>query len=316
MIRRSSSFNTGRIDHIYQDPHERGRRLILHLRGPDRRAPRSTGILRDVRPDEIYNLGAQSHVKRVASTCPSTRATSTAHRARCACSRRIRDAGIADRASTRRRRSEMFGRSPESPQTRDDAVPPAQPVRVAKVLRPLDDASTTARRTASTPSNGILFNHESPRRGETFVTRKITRAVGRDQARPAGAALPRQPRRAARLGLREGLRRGDVADAPAADEPDDYVVATGEMHSVRELLDEALRASSASTGTSTSRSTRATSGPTEVDAAAAATRRRRARVLGWRPRSTFAALVRLMLEHDLREAGLESGRPPARCRRR
>ena len=108
----------------------------------------------------------------------------------------------------------MFGAAPP-PQTRDDAVPPAQPVRRREGRRATGRPSTTARPTACSPCNGILFNHECPRRGETFVTRKITRAVGAHQGGPAGQALPRQPRRQARLGLRRRLRRGDVADAPA-----------------------------------------------------------------------------------------------------
>ena len=210
IVRRSSSFNTGRIEHLYVDPHSPGARLFLHY-GDLVDGTGLREILTRVQPDEVYNLGAQSHV-RVSFDQPvytvQTDALGTINLLEA-----IRDTGLPIRfyqASS----SEMYGKVVETPQTETTPFYPRSPYACARSTasgRP----STTARRTACIACNGILFNHESPRRGETFVTRKITRAATRIKEGLAGQAVPGQPRRQARLGLCRRLRRGDVADAPA-----------------------------------------------------------------------------------------------------
>ena len=239
-------------------------------------------LIYEIQPDEIYHLGAQSHV-RVSLRHPRVHVRHHRRRARCGCSRRSARRGSRPRfyqASS----SEMFGVDAAAAVRDDRRSTRAAPTRSRRLVALLDRRSTTARPTGCTCVNGILFNHESPRRGETFVTRKITRALARIKARAAGQALPRQPRRQARLGLRARLR----ASAMWRDAPD---------RRARRLRDrdgrEALRARvprrcafelrSASTGSRTSRSTRATS------ARPRSTRSRR-RVqgarseLGWEPR--------------------------------
>ena len=210
IVRRSSSFNTERIDHLYHDPHEPGVRLFTALRRPRRlgragqaalRAPARRG-LQPRRPEPRPGLvrHARVHGRR--------------HRRRHAAPARGDPRGRRRaRASTRRPRPRCSASAPP-PQNEETPFHPRSPYGVAKVAAYW---VTVNYREAygMFAVNGILFNHESPRRGETFVTRKITRAVGADQGRAAGEALPRQPRRQARLGLRPRLRRGDVADAPA-----------------------------------------------------------------------------------------------------
>ena len=155
------------------------------LRRPHRRRQPGQPARTQIQPDEVYNLGAQSHVQ-VSFEMPEYTASTDGARHASGCSRRsARPASTA--ASTRRRRSEMFGATPP-PQNEDTPFYPRCPYGAAKVYALLGHASTTARPTACSRSTGILFNHESPRRGETFVTRKITRAVARDQGRPAGRA--------------------------------------------------------------------------------------------------------------------------------
>ena len=232
VIRRSSSFNTRRIDHLYRDPHE----TDVHLRlvyADLNDASSLNKVLRDVRPDEIYNLGAQSHV-RVSFDIPEYTAEVTALGS-VRLLEAIRETGLETRfyqASS----SELFGKVAESPQTERTPFYPRSPYAAAKaysfyITRNYREAYDLF------ACNGILFNHESPRRGETFVTRKITRAAAR-----------------IKLGLQDKLflgnldaRRdwgyaGDYVDAMwrmlQTDHPDDYVVATGETHSVREFLEQ------------------------------------------------------------------------------
>ena len=250
LIRRSSSFNTERIDQLYRDPHEEQVKLMLH-HGDLSESSRLVRLIYELQPDEIYHLGAQSHVRVTFDipeyTCDVT-GVGTVRLLEA-----IRDAGVPPRfyqASS----SEMFGSTPP-PQSEDTPFHPRSPYAVAKVAA----YWTTVNYRESYgmfACNGILFNHECPRRGETFVTRKITRALARIKA-----------------GLQEKLYLGnldaqrdwgyapDYAEAMwlmlQADEPDDYVVATGEMHSVREFLDVAS-AHLGSTGPRWSRSTSAT----------------------------------------------------------
>src|SRR4249920_2250542 len=230
LIRRSSSFNTGRIDHVYEDPQEPARRLTLH-HGDLHDGAGIVSLLAKIQPDEVYHLGAQSHV-RVSFDMPVYTGDVTGL-ATTQLLEAIRSVGLETRfyqASS----SEMFGAT-SPPQNEASYFHPRSPYGVAKVYgywitRNYREAY------GMFAVNGILFNHESPRRGETFVTRKITRAVAR-----------------IKYGLQDKLYMGnldaerDWGYAPdfveamwlmlQADEPDDYVIATGEKHSVREFLD-------------------------------------------------------------------------------
>ena len=210
LIRRSSQFNTQRIDHLYEDPHERETRLFLHY--ADLTDSSSLiGHLHRIRPDEVYNLGAQSHVK-VSFEMPEF----TADTAGMGTLRLLEAIRTADwpirfyQAGS----SEMYGKVTESPQTRATPFNPRSPYAIAKLFAHF---MVVEYREAYGlhASNGILFNHESPRRGGTFVTRKVTRAVAAilkgEQEHLYLGNLDAQ----ARLGLRQGIRRGDVADAPA-----------------------------------------------------------------------------------------------------
>ena len=211
LIRRSSSFNTERIDHLYHDPHVSGAKLTLHY--ADLTDSSSLiGHLHQVRPDEVYNLGAQSHVK-VSFEMPEF----TADTAGMGTLRMLEAVRTADwpirfyQAGS----SEMYGQVTETPQSETTPFHPRSPYAIAKVFA---HWMTVQYRDAYGlhASNGILFNHESPRRGGTFVTRKVTSAIADILAGKSELRVSRQPRRPARLGLREGVRRGDVADAPAA----------------------------------------------------------------------------------------------------
>ena len=232
MIRRSSSFNTGRIDHIYQDPHETGVRLFLHY-GDLNDASSINKLLRDTRPDEIYNLGAQSHV-RVSFDVPEyTGEVDALGTVRIL--EGIRDAELNTRfyqASS----SELYGKVMETPQKETTPFYPRSPYACAKAYAYY--ITVNYRESYNLfACNGILFNHESPRRGETFVTRKITRGAARIK-------LGMQP--CLYLGNVDAKRdwgfAGDYVEAMwlmlQQPEPDDYVVATGKTHSVREFADK------------------------------------------------------------------------------
>src|SRR5881397_2001883 len=232
LVRRSSSFNTERIDGLYRDPHETGVRLFLH-HADLTESSRLVRLVYELQPDEVYHLGAQSHV-RVSFDVPEYTGDVTGM-GTLRLLESIRDAGVRPRfyqASS----SEMYGATPP-PQNEQTPFHPRSPYAVAKVMGYW--ITVNYRESYGLfACNGILFNHESERRGETFVTRKITRALARIKA-----------------GLQDKLYLGnldakrDWGYAPdyveamwrmlQADEPGDYVVATGEMHSVREFLDVA-----------------------------------------------------------------------------
>jgi GDPmannose 4,6-dehydratase len=297
LVRRSSSFSTGRIDHLYQDPHEHETRLYLHY--ADLTDSSSLfGHLHAVKPDEVYNLGAQSHVK-VSFEMPEFTADSVGM----GTLRMLEAIRSADwpirfyQAGS----SEMFGAVVESPQSETTPFHPRSPYAISKVF---GHWMTVQYRDAYDihASNGILFNHESPRRGGTFVTRKVTRGIA-----------------AILAGREEHLYMGNLAAqrdwgfAPEyveamwrmlqQDAPDDYVIATGEMHTVQELVEVAFGL----VGLDWERHIRIDERyfrPTEVDELRGDASKA-ARVLGWRPTITFDALVRLMLEADLREEGLD-----------
>ena len=231
MIRRSSSFNTGRINHIYRDPHEAGTRLFLHY-GDLNDASSINRLLREVRPDEIYNLGAQSHV-RVSFDVPEyTGEVDALGTVRIL--EAIRETGLKTRfyqASS----SELYGKVVETPQSETTPFYPRSPYACAKAyafyitLNYRESYDMFA-------CNGILFNHESPRRGETFVTRKITRGAARIKLGVQDCLY---------LGNIEAKRdwgfAGDYVEGMwrmlQAERPDDYVIATGETHSVREFAE-------------------------------------------------------------------------------
>jgi GDPmannose 4,6-dehydratase len=306
LVRRSSSFSTGRIDHLYQDPHEHETRLFLHY--ADLTDSSSLfGHLHAVKPDEVYNLGAQSHVK-VSFEMPEFTADSVGM----GTLRMLEAIRSADwpirfyQAGS----SEMFGAVVESPQTEKTPFHPRSPYAIAKVF---GHWMTVQYRDAYDlhASNGILFNHESPRRGGTFVTRKVTRGIA-----------------AILAGKEEHLFMGNLAAkrdwgfAPEyveamwrmlqQDAPDDYVIATGEMHTVQELVEVAFGL----VGLDWERHVRIDERyfrPTEVDELKGDASKA-ARVLGWRPTITFDALVRLMLEADLEEAGVADRLVPAAAR--
>jgi GDPmannose 4,6-dehydratase len=297
LIRRASSFNTARIDHLYRDPHERGVRLRL-IHGDLDDASSLNRILRVVQPDEIYNLGAQSHV-RVSFDVPEYTGEVTALGA-VRLLEAIREVGLSTRfyqASS----SELFGQSEESPQSETTPFHPRSPYAVAKIYA-YWITRTYREAYGLFACNGILFNHESPRRGETFVTRKVTRAAARIKVGLQSKL---------HLGNLDARRdwgfAGDYVEAMwqmlQADEPDDYVVATGESHSVRELLDAAFSRLGLDWRDHVEIDPRYFR-PAEVDALCGDATKARTR-LGWEPRVRFAELVRMMVDADLRLAEAE-----------
>jgi GDPmannose 4,6-dehydratase len=290
-VRRSSSFNTGRIDHIYRDPHEAGVRLFTHY--ADLTDPVSlTRLIDQLRPDEIYNLAAQSHV-RVSFDIPDytldVTGTGTLRLLEA-----VRQADVETRFC-QPSSSEMYGSAP-APQSEDTAFAPLSPYGVAKLAA---HWATHSYRQAYGlyAATAILFNHESPRRGETFLTRKVTRAVARIRA-----------------GLQDKLYLGnleakrDWGFAPEymealwlilqQDEPGDYVIASGHSHSVREFIERAFACVDLDWEQHVEIDPRYFR-PAEVsdlrgDASKAA------RILGWTPTVDFDELVRLMVEADVR----------------
>jgi GDPmannose 4,6-dehydratase len=296
IIRRSSSFNTERLDEIYEDPHVESRRLFLHY-GDLTDASALVNLLRDVQPDEVYNLGAQSHVK-VSFEVPEFTADSVGM----GTLRLLEAIRTVDwpvryyQAGS----SEMFGSTPPR-QSETSPFHPRSPYAIAKLFA---HWMTIQYRDAWKlhASNGILFNHESPRRGGTFVTRKVTRGI---------AAILAGKEEHLYMGNLDARR--DWGFAPEyveamwrmlqQDQPDDYVIATGEMHSVQELIDVAFGL----VGLDPAKHIRIDERyfrPTEVDELQGDPSKAR-QVLGWRPKVTFHELVRLMLEADLREAGID-----------
>ena len=298
IVRRSSSFNTGRIDHIYKDPHDPNRKLRL-VYGDLNDASSLNQILRTVRPDEIYNLAAQSHV-RVSFDVPEYTAEVTAL-GTLRLLEAIRESGLTPKfyqASS----SEMYGNVAETPQRETTPFYPRSPYGCAKVF-----AFHTTRNYREAyglfACNGILFNHESPRRGETFVTRKITRAATQIKA-----------------GLQDVLYLGnldarrDWGYAPdyveamwlmlQQEEPDDYVIATGETHSIAEFVEEAFGLLGLDWRRHVKLDPRYLR-PTEVDLLIGDASKAR-RQLGWKPKVMFKELIRIMVESDLELAERET----------
>jgi GDPmannose 4,6-dehydratase len=291
LIRRSSSFNTERIDGLYRDPHEEQVQLKLH-HGDLSESSRLVRLIYELQPDEVYHLGAQSHV-RVSFDIPEYTSDITGM-GTVRLLEAIRDAGVAPRfyqASS----SEMYGSTPP-PQGEDTPFHPRSPYAVAKVAAYW--ITVNYRESYGMfACNGILFNHESPRRGETFVTRKITRALARIKAGVQDKLY---------LGNLDAQRdwgyAPDYTDAMwrilQADGPEDYVIATGEMHSVREFLDvagEHLGLDWRDVVEFDQRYER----PAEVDALCGDASKARDQ-LGWTPTVTFRELVAIMVDADVK----------------
>jgi GDPmannose 4,6-dehydratase len=301
IVRRSSTFNTERVDHIYQDPHASEYRFRL-VYGDLNDASSLNRLLRTVRPDEIYNLGAQSHV-RVSFDVPEY----TAEVAAVGTLRlleAIRESGISPRfyqASS----SEMFGKVRERPQRETTPFYPRSPYACAKVYAYW--ITVNYRESYGLhASNGILFNHESPRRGETFVTRKVTRAAARIKHGLQDKLF---------LGNLDARRdwgfAGDYVDAMwrmlQQDAPDDYVIATGEAHTVRELLDEAFKHVGIDWHKHVEIDPRYYR-PAEVDELRGDMSKAREK-LGWEPKVKFAQLVEMMVRADLEDLERHGDRP-------
>jgi GDPmannose 4,6-dehydratase len=291
VIRRSSSFNTGRIDRLYEDPHVPEARLRL-LFGDLNDASSLNRILRTIQPDEIYNLGAQSHV-RVSFDIPEYTGEVTGL-GTVRLLEAIRELGLRPKfyqASS----SEMFGKVQEIPQRETTPFYPRSPYGAAKVYA---HWITVNYREAYGlfACSGILFNHESPRRGETFVTRKITKAAARIKL-----GLQRE----LFLGNLEARRdwgfAGDYVEAMwlmlQAEQPDDYVIATGETHSVRDMLELAFETVGLDWRAHVKIDPRYYR-PTEVDLLIGDATKARAK-LGWKPTMSFHELVTMMVHADL-----------------
>jgi len=296
IVRRSSSFHTGRIDHLYKDPHQRPRLRLVY--GDLTDGGNLSTIMNDIQPDEVYNLGAQSHV-RVSFDTPiytvNTDALGTLRLLEAIRSNN-KPAKFYQASS-----SEMYGKAVESPQTEKTPFYPRSPYGCAKVY---SFWQTVNYREAYGlfACNGILFNHESPRRGETFVTRKITRGATR-----------------IKLGLQDKLYLGNL-DAKRdwgfagdyvesmwlmlqQDKPDDYVVATGETHSVREFLDEVFGYLDLDWDKYVEIDQRYFR-PSEVDYLLGDASKAK-RILKWEPKVTFKELAKLMTDADMEIARCE-----------
>jgi len=296
IIRRASTFNTERIDHVYVDPHQSGALFFLHY-GDLSDSSHVDNLVYNIKPDEIYHLGAQSHV-RVSFDIPEYTGDVTGL-GTVRILEAVRRSGITARfyqASS----SEMFGNAPP-PQNETTPFQPRSPYAAAKVFS-YWMAVNYREGYGIHASNGILFNHESPRRGQTFVTRKITRALARILA-----------------GKQEKLYLGnlkasrDWGFAPEyveamwrilqQDNPGDFAVATGQTHTVEEFLEEAFRYAGLDHRKHVEIDPKYFR-PTEVDVLRGDASRARS-VLGWEPRVTFTELVRIMVDADMEEAGLQ-----------
>jgi GDPmannose 4,6-dehydratase len=300
VIRRASTFNTSRIDHLYRDPHINGVRLFLHY-GDLADSVQMVKLLYSLQPDEIYNLAAQSHV-RVSFDIPEYTGDVTGLGA-VRILEAIREAGLDKKCRFyQASSSEMFGKVQEVPQVETTPFWPRSPYGCAKMYAHW--LTVNYRESYNLhASSGILFNHESPRRGETFVTRKITRAATR-----------------IKLGLQDSLFMGNL-DAKRdwgyakeyvemmwvmlqQDQPDDYVVATNETHTVREFIEETFGLLDLDWQQYVKYDSRYER-PAEVDLLIGNPAKAK-RQLGWEPKVRFKELVKIMTEADLELAKREA----------
>jgi GDPmannose 4,6-dehydratase len=296
LIRRASTFNTDRIDHLYRDFHDPQARIYLHY-GDLSVSGQLMDLLHDIKPDEVYHLGAQSHV-RVSFDMPEYTGDITGL-GTLRLLEAIRKTGIKTRfyqASS----SEMFGAAPP-PQHELTPFQPQSPYAAAKVyayyiVRNYRDAYHLF------ACNGILFNHESPRRGETFVTRKVTRAAARIKLGLQGKLF---------LGNLEAKRdwgfAGDYVEAMwlmlQQEKPDDFVIATGETHSVREFVEKVFQRLDLDYQKHVVIDPKYFR-PTEVDVLLGDSTRAKQR-LGWNPKVGFDQLIGMMVDADMEQAGKE-----------
>jgi GDPmannose 4,6-dehydratase len=314
MIRRSSSFNTGRIDHLYRDPHEKGVRLFLHY-GDLNDASSINTLLRTIQPDEIYNLGAQSHV-RVSFDVPEYTAEVDGLGA-VRLLEGIRETGL-DTRFYQASSSELYGKVVETPQKETTPFYPRSPYACAKAYA-FYITQNYRESYGIYACNGILFNHESPRRGETFVTRKITRAAAR-------ISLGMQE--CLYLGNLEAKRdwgfAGDYVEAMwlmlQQEQPEDYVIATGETWSVRAFAERVFArlgmplewrgngvdevGVDTTSGNSVIRIDPKYFRPAEVDLLLGDPSKARHQ-LGWKQKTSFRELVEMMTDADLELARRE-----------
>ncbi|MEZ0387431.1 MAG: GDP-mannose 4,6-dehydratase [Verrucomicrobium sp.] len=299
IIRRASTFNTSRIDHIYTDPHFDQTRLFLHY-GDLTDSVALVKLLYDLKPDEIYNLGAQSHV-RVSFDIPESTGDIDGQ-GTLRILEAIRETGLVEKVRFyQASSSEMFGKVQEVPQTEKTPFWPRSPYACAKVYAYWLTVNYRESYNLHS-SNGILFNHESPRRGETFVTRKITRAATR-----------------IKLGLQDALYLGNM-DAKRdwgfakdyvemmwmmlqQDNPDDYVVATNETHSVKEFVEETFSCLDLDWQKYVKHDQRYER-PAEVELLIGDPAKAK-RQLGWEPKVKFKELVKIMVDADLKLAQKE-----------
>lgn len=299
LIRRSSSFNTSRVEHLYQDPHEKGVRFFLHY-GDLTDASSINHLVRTIRPDEIYHLAAQSHV-RVSFDIPEYTSNVTAL-GTLRLLDAIRDAGLDRTKFYQASSSEMYGKAQEMPQHETTPFYPRSPYAIAKVYAYW---ITKNYREAYNifACNGILFNHESSRRGETFVTRKITKGL-------ANILAGKQEK--IYLGNLDAKRDwGYAPDFVKAmylmmqhDKPDDFVVATGETHTVREFVEDAFGLTGLDWKKYIEIDNRYLR-PTEADILIGDPSKAK-RELGWEPKVRFKELVKIMVEADCKAAGVST----------
>jgi len=300
VMRRASTFNTGRVDHIYQDPHIEGSRFHLHY-GDLADANTIRKLIYQIQPDEIYNLGAQSHV-RVSFDIPEYTANITG-----VGTLRVLEAIKDFEGHTGKKvkfyqasSSEMFGAAPP-PQNEETPFYPRSPYGIAKVFS-FNTTRNYREAYGIFAANGILFNHESERRGETFVTRKITRGIARILA-----GLDKK----IYLGNLEAKR--DWGYAPEyceamwtmlqQSEPDDYVIGTGESHSVGEFVEAAFKHVGIANWRDYVGIDPRYYRPAEVESLIADARKAKEK-LGWKPKTKFEDIVKIMLKHDLENHGL------------
>jgi len=296
IIRRASTFNTSRVDHIYVDPHEPGAKLFLHY-GDLSDSEQISDMIYNIKPDEIYHLGAQSHV-RVSFDIPEYTGNVTAlgtTRILEAIKRSGNKIKFYQASS-----SEMFGNSP-SPQNEETRFRPRSPYAIAKVHAYWTTVNCREGYNLFA-CNGVLFNHESPRRGETFVTRKITRAI---------ASILAGKQKVLYLGNLNAKR--DWGYAPEyvevmwkilqLNEPEDFVIGSGEGHSVREFVEKAFSYAGLSFEKSVEIDSRYFR-PTETEELIADPRKAQ-RKLCWETKIRFEDLVKIMVDADMRKIGLE-----------